>query len=92
MNEPHTDQPTHLTDIPEPTPDQIRAVRYYFNWVQEEAAPKFDIGYTTLVDLERGARTPTSVTRAKIGLAMLKLGINFDNAGNVLLPRARPTA
>lgn len=72
--------------IPMPTPAQIRAARNFFGWTQEEAAPRFDIGQSTLVDLERGHRDPNSVTRGKIGISLLQLGILFTDEGNMILP------
>lgn len=72
--------------IPEPTKRQIRAVRYYFGWKQTDAADHLDVALSTIVDLERGARNPHPATFAKIGLAMLRLGVKFNDDGSVVLP------
>lgn len=77
---------TTIPFIPTPTRRQVIAVRYYLGLTQKEASAKLDVGHSTLVDLERLARDPHEATRAKIGLAMIRLGIQFDSNGNLVLP------
>lgn len=74
-----------IADIPQPTARQVMAVRGYFQWNQAEAASHLDVGRSTLTDIERGARKPQFATVAKIGMAMLRLGIKIEN-GNLVLP------
>ena len=71
----------------EPTGAQVRAARAYLGYTQAEMAERLDAAYLkTLRDFEGGKRETSSATRQVIGLALLRLGIRFDDAGNMILP------
>jgi DNA-binding XRE family transcriptional regulator len=90
MTDEKTEPQTNIPSLPRPTPEQIRAARNYFGWNQDQAAEKFEVGRTTLSDLERGDRKPWGATQEKIGVALLRHGIRFDGA-DMILPPVPPT-
>ena len=74
-----------LKNVPEPeiriTPAACRAARALLNWPQETLAKEARVAKQTLVDFERGARTPYRRTLLDIQAALEGAGIEFWNDG-----------
>jgi transcriptional regulator with XRE-family HTH domain len=65
------------------TPGQCRAARALIGWSRDELASNSQIALRTIVDFERGARSPHSPTLASIKSALEAAGIEFitENGG-----------
>jgi transcriptional regulator with XRE-family HTH domain len=59
------------------SPEQCRAARALLGWSRSHLAKAAKIAERTLVDFERGARTPLERTRADIRRALEESGIAF---------------
>lgn len=79
-------------DIPklEPTGAQVRAARAYLSLTQAAFAEQIGIGLITLLKFERDKRAATAGTRNQLGLGLLRLGLRFDETGNLILPPDLP--
>lgn len=73
-----------LSDLRTPTPRQFKAIRAWKGISQAQAAKAAGLNQATLVDFERGNRTPTPETKAAIGLYVGKLK-DISWAENVIL-------
>jgi transcriptional regulator with XRE-family HTH domain len=64
-------------------PEQCRAARALLGWSQADLAEKAKVAKQTLVDFERGARTPYDRTLEAIKAAIEKAGVEFiaENGG-----------
>lgn len=78
--------PIQIPENLQPTRHQVRAARAFFGFTQAEWSDRLGIYLTTLMDFENDKRPTNTGTRERIGLAMLRLGIAFDEAGNMTLP------
>lgn len=59
------------------TSAQCRAARALLNWSQVDLATAASVSKQTLVDFERGARTPYDRTLAEIRRALEAAGVRF---------------
>ncbi len=64
-------------------PEQCRAARALLGWSQADLAARAAVAKQTLVDFERGARTPYDRTLADIRAALETAGVEFiaENGG-----------
>ena len=67
------------------TAEQCRGARAMLGWSRDKLATVAKIAVRTLVDFERGARTPYERTIADIQKALEEAGITFidENGGDV---------
>jgi transcriptional regulator with XRE-family HTH domain len=73
---------------------QCRAARSLLDWSRETLATKAGVGLRTLVDFERGARSPHATTLEAVQQALEEAGVIFiaengEGAG-VRLKKSRP--
>ena len=59
------------------TASQTRAARALLDWPRETLAEKANVGLRTLVDFERGARSPHANTLASLRAALEAAGVIF---------------
>ncbi len=73
---------------------QCRAARAMLGWSQGELAEAATVSKTTVVDFERGTRTPHRNNLAAIRHALERAGIVFipENGGGAGVRFARPTS
>lgn len=65
------------------TPAQCRAGRALIEWSREQLADISRVALRTIVDFERGARSPREVTLLAIERALAEAGVLFiDQNGN----------
>lgn len=74
----------------EPSRNQVRAARAFFGMTQANWAKLIGIYQSTLLDYENGNRKPGPGTAERIGLGMTRLGVRFDDDGNMILPPEPP--
>lgn len=65
------------------TPAQCRAARALIEWPREQLAEVSRVALRTIVDFERGARSPREVTLIAIQAALESGGIAFLDNGDV---------
>lgn len=58
-------------------PEQCRAARAFLDWSQDQLAEAAGIGRQTVVDFERGVRSPTEKSLEAMQTALEKHGIEF---------------
>jgi hypothetical protein len=63
------------------TPAQCRAARALLDWPREWLASESGIGPRSIVDFERSARGPRSVTLVALRRALQKAGVEFLDDG-----------
>lgn len=56
---------------------QSRAARALLDWSRKELAAHADVGERTIIDFERGARSPIPATLAAIQRALEAAGVEF---------------
>ena len=61
------------------TAGQCRAARAFLDWSREDLAAAAKVAVRTIVDFERGARSPQNSTLAVIAAAFEQAGIEFTN-------------
>ena len=61
------------------TSSQCRAARAMLEWSRIALAEKSQVSERTIIDFERGARTPQNSTKLAIKTALEKAGIEFIN-------------
>jgi DNA-binding XRE family transcriptional regulator len=73
-------------------PEQSRAARALLDWSQTDLAKAASVSKQTLVDFERGARTPYDRTLADIRSALESAGVEFipENGGGAGIRRRKP--
>jgi transcriptional regulator with XRE-family HTH domain len=59
------------------TPAQCRAARAMLNWSRKELAEAAGVAERTIVDFERGARTPYERTLRDVAAALERGGVEF---------------
>ncbi len=62
-------------------PEHVRAARRLLGWSQQELAAKADKAVSTLVDFERGQRSPVPNNALAIRQALEMAGIAFTETG-----------
>lgn len=74
------------------SPEQSRAARALLNWSQAELAAAASVSKQTLVDFERGARTPYDRTLEDIAQAIEDAGVTLihENGGGAGARLAKP--
>lgn len=78
--------PLSVPAVLQPTRHQVKAARAFFGCTQAEWAKRLGIYISTLLDFENDRRPTNASTRQTMGLAMIRMGIAFDEAGNMTLP------
>lgn len=66
---------------------QCRAARGFLHWSRDELASRADVAVRTLVDFERGERSPISNTLRAIRQAFEAAGVTFTEDGCICPPK-----
>lgn len=76
------------------TPEQCRAGRALLGWGQDELADKAKVALKTLVDFERGNRSPRDATLNNLQSALERAGVDFidENGGGPGVRLRKPRA
>ncbi len=74
------------------SPEQCRAARALLGWSRQQLADSANVSNRTLVDFERGARTPYERTLTDVQSALEVAGIEFipENGGGVGVRYQKP--
>jgi len=76
------------------TPEQCRAGRALLGWGQDELANRAKVALKTLVDFERGNRSPRDATLGSLQQALERAGVEFipENGGGPGVRLRKPRA
>ncbi|MGH7177996.1 MAG: helix-turn-helix domain-containing protein [Tepidisphaeraceae bacterium] len=67
-----------------PSPRQLRALRSWFGWSQQEAAAALGVSVSTIIIYETGVRAVTQATLNLIAVKFAQLGVRFSGTNLVL--------